>query len=348
MLITSYLRWSLSLMLLLCGAIIAAGLLGALQDNPVVTYIMRDNRNYDIAVMDIVTGVRHNLTASPENNLRFTWSPDGQQIAFRAGGGDSETGTGLYVMNARGRDLRRLADDGSTPRWSPDGEWIAYQYILPNHRTDLFIVPATGGEPLRLTDVTGVSDREPTWSPDSTRLVFSRRRTLEKEVSTDLFSVHVQSRQATALTGADRFGYHYPVWSGVGDQIAYERGSFGNSGGLFIMSDGGDNRRNLPPGVVSPPVNPRWGQNIAWAPDSAYIAFPHLDGGIALWHLETDDILLFPCDCKAYYPDWSTDGSLISFVSGNGIWILDVATGDYHDLRSWQDSPVLYTAWRPG
>jgi TolB protein len=55
------------------------------------------------------------------------WSPDGQHIAF-AGSRNLKSGgyltTDLFVMNADGSGLRRLAKlpgDEHDPDWSPDG-----------------------------------------------------------------------------------------------------------------------------------------------------------------------------------------------------------------------------------
>jgi Tol biopolymer transport system component len=54
----------------------------------------------------------------------LTWSPDGTRFAFRT------PGRGLFVMSARGGELRRIADgDPIFFQWSPDGSRIAYEHI---------------------------------------------------------------------------------------------------------------------------------------------------------------------------------------------------------------------------
>lgn len=54
----------------------------------------------------------------------LTWSPDGTRFAFRT------PGRGLFVMSARGDELRRIADgDPIFFQWSPDGSRIAYEHI---------------------------------------------------------------------------------------------------------------------------------------------------------------------------------------------------------------------------
>ena len=60
------------------------------------------------------------------------------------------------------------------PRWSPDGRWIAFQRG-DSIRFDVFVVPATGGEPRQLTRennmISGFA-----WLPDSTGIVYSSSR----------------------------------------------------------------------------------------------------------------------------------------------------------------------------
>ena len=64
------------------------------------------------------------------------WSPDGSQIAFVGWEGPADTG--IYVIDADGSNLRRLAEGLSggvegapvmAPAWSPDGNWITYLAI---------------------------------------------------------------------------------------------------------------------------------------------------------------------------------------------------------------------------
>ncbi|MEP6638280.1 MAG: hypothetical protein ABJC39_02940 [Chloroflexota bacterium] len=82
------------------------------------------------------------------------WSRDGRRIAFVRGSG---AGRGLWVMDADGGHLTRLTtatkdDSERSPTWSPDGSAILFTRGVRSDTElgDLWIVPSTGGTPVRL------------------------------------------------------------------------------------------------------------------------------------------------------------------------------------------------------
>lgn len=118
------------------------------------------------------------------------WSPDGRRIVF-ARRVDPYDDTALYTMRADGSGDQKLLDlpgREMSPSWSPDGSMIVftyrareaiaepgpgqlpYAYAGPN----VYAVPATGGEPVQLTE--SGTDGDPTWSPDGSMIVFQSDR----------------------------------------------------------------------------------------------------------------------------------------------------------------------------
>lgn len=107
-------------------------------------------------------------------------SPDGSTAAWSATAPDlatDEYAGSLWTAPTDGsRPPRRLTRGhrDTAPTWSPDGRWVAFLRAEPKGRPQLWLVEASGGDPVRLTDAPlGVG--EPRFSPDSTRIAYLAR-----------------------------------------------------------------------------------------------------------------------------------------------------------------------------
>src|SRR6266516_3914770 len=79
----------------------------------------------------------------------------------------------IWVANEDGSNVQRLTDNRARevyPRFSPDGRWIAFSSNRYGNN-DVFIVPAAGGTPCRLTFHTG-NDEVVAWTHDSQNVIF--------------------------------------------------------------------------------------------------------------------------------------------------------------------------------
>jgi len=94
-------------------------------------------------------------------------SPDGTQIAFMYKGDIYRVG----VDGGRAVQLTSHPAHDFNPRWSPDGQWIAFNSNRYGNQ-DVFIMPAEGGAPRRLTTHTG-NERLQTFSPDGRYVYFT-------------------------------------------------------------------------------------------------------------------------------------------------------------------------------
>ncbi len=108
-------------------------------------------------------------------------SPDGGSVAFTVKQLDAEkdrANVDVWVAPIGGEAIRLTSGPKSEtkPRFSPDGKWIAFLAERPEDKAkkeqeqaQVFLLPRTGGEAVRLTEFGGgVSDLA--WSPDGTRL----------------------------------------------------------------------------------------------------------------------------------------------------------------------------------
>src|SRR5690242_21610268 len=79
----------------------------------------------------------------------------------------------IWTANEDGTSVQRLTDNRARdvfPRFSPDGRWIAFSSDRYGNY-DVFVMPATGGAPRRLTFHTG-NDEVVGWTRDSQHVVF--------------------------------------------------------------------------------------------------------------------------------------------------------------------------------
>jgi Tol biopolymer transport system component len=111
------------------------------------------------------------LIASTWRDDSLNISPTDGRIAFvSTRTGDEE----IWVCDRMGGHLMQLTSFGGpptgTPRWSPDGRWIAFDSSatgIPN----VYVISPQGGTPQRLTSGP-VGACMPSWSPDGKRIYF--------------------------------------------------------------------------------------------------------------------------------------------------------------------------------
>jgi Tol biopolymer transport system component len=128
------------------------------------TGTVNDHGYQDIFVYDFATGHATDITWDTFDDLRPRWSPDGNTIAYAAGG---DGNTDIYTVKPDGSDRRRLTSQPgweTEPTWSPDGTKLAYT-SYPYGKADLFVMNADGTGARDLTNSRAADDFQPTWSP---------------------------------------------------------------------------------------------------------------------------------------------------------------------------------------
>jgi Tol biopolymer transport system component len=111
----------------------------------------------------------------------FDWSPDGKSVVL-TGTQEDKTHSWITLLTLEDSTARALTSPESpavdyAPAVSPDGATVAFiRGTAAGVSEDLYVVPATGGSPKRLTFDNAKIGSPPSWTPDSRDLVFSSMR----------------------------------------------------------------------------------------------------------------------------------------------------------------------------
>ena len=211
------------------------------------------------------------------------------------------------------------------PVVSPDGSKIAFAAL-----GDIWTVSSQGGEPVALTRDEHL-DSDPSWSPDSSSLVYSSDRwgTMDLWVKAVSASHRTRGRQLTFAIGAEIS----PAWSPDGTKVAYvdERSRI-----HVVPATGGDDEvlSSQRRGVSQP----------SWSSDSHHLAFAvhepissrFREGYNRIHVLDTRSSLsglsrvveqpkgsVGTRDGDG--PVWTPDGRSMAFAMDGGLWVMPVA-----------------------
>jgi len=221
-----------------------------------------------------------------------SWSPDRKRLVFTrtaardpvlegadpGGRGTARFGE-IFVANADGSDMRKIADGGS-PEWSPDGSLIVYHGDDPNPPPgtvpgpSIWTMKPDGTNAKMLTD-SGTNGTDATWSPDGNYIAFGSlmRQSQFPNVpngAVNEFRMRADGTDIRQLT-ADPVLACFGDWSPDGTHIAYTS-QLNVYTRLMLMKADGSGHHQITHEDVSN-VAP------AWSPDGSLIAFEHAPRG---------------------------------------------------------------------
>jgi WD40 repeat protein len=267
---------------------------------------------------------------------RPTWSLDGTKIAYLASDGPCTINS---CLNKKGSLIVISLDDGVAPitiaddlnaqsvgeiAWSPDSRRIAYAAVpaaAPLSLSHLFVAEADGSSVRQLGDA-GLAGFEPTWSPDASRLSFTRLVPtpglwLIGADGSDPHPLTQTSREPAALHAGEGTSWEFwdAQWSPDGSQLVFLGGDGGH--GVWIIDADGTNEHQL----VTRNTDSWWP---AWSPDGSKIAFVEMIGALHAGRFVVVDrdgsnpLALDGPSVDGNMPVWSPDGAkLFGFLSPN-------------------------------
>jgi Tol biopolymer transport system component len=202
-------------------------------------------------------------------NVAFAVAPKGHQLVFAAADGN------LYLFDLKTLQITpfvRSNSQKSAPTFSPDAIAIAYAEGTGDQEgKHLFIRSLDGKQIRQLTRDANVYDTQPAYSPDGSRLVFTRatrRRPYSMGGWTwdqwDLWVVNADGTHLQRITNQKYYQLEHPLFLSKKKQIVYAAYNDGIAA-LYTVQE--------QPGAIPKPFGgrPRNGQNLgAWATE------PHL------------------------------------------------------------------------
>ena len=249
----------------------------------------------------------------------LSWSPDGKYLAFSGQRSPREPNS-IFLLTLESLETRQITSPpagflgDSTPAFSPDGKLLAFVRGASSRDVEIYVMPAAGGEPKRLT-FDNRSGRSLAWTADGHDIVFS----LWFYGNLRLWRVSASGGTPEQLAVGGEGGSTLAI-SRQGDRLAYSQESRDTDIWRIGTSASGG---TLNPTRLISSTRPDYGPQ--YSPDGKKIAFTSgRSGSNEIWVCDADG--LNPVQLTSFAgpdvgsPRWSPDGRQIAFDS--------VATGN--------------------
>jgi HYR domain/WD40-like Beta Propeller Repeat len=278
----------------------------------------------------------------PEDITQEATSSDGAEISFEVSAEDDVDGTvpvectpasgsifpiGVTTVECTATDeAGNIGRASFTVTVSRAPEEIAEKIAFVSQRDggvdnpEIYVMNADGSEQTRLTN-NQFLDGFPTWSPDGTKIAFSRTVSPGND---EIYVMNADGSEQTRLTNSPASDSD-PNWSPDGTKIAFTSTRDGDVSGninseIYVMNADGSEQTNIS-------NNPAADFTPDWSPDGTKIAFSSnrvLFSNDELYIMNADGSeqtrITFTGDrVFDYQPTWSPDGTKIAFSSNRDL-----------------------------
>ena len=244
------------------------------SDDGTIVFARGSGFNFEIYTMNPDGSNVRKITDNPATDWFPSISPDGRKIAFSRQPTEGTQEREVWVMDANGKNEKKLADWGWCTSWSPDGKRIVFGRDVWEKKdgkwesieADICVMNADGSN---LETLLEGSVYTPAWSPDGTEIAFARDWPGRED---EIWVMDADGQNEKMLTNQGNF----PCWSPDGRKIVFNSYRDGwdawQSADIYVMdADGGNVKRLTKPG-------PAHDCFPAWSPDGKKIAFCSYEG----------------------------------------------------------------------
>jgi dipeptidyl aminopeptidase/acylaminoacyl peptidase len=283
-------------------------------------------------------------------------SPDGKWVAYsvaRAIRDTDKNDTDIWMASWDGQQQVQVtssAEGESSPRWSPDGKYLAFLSSRQGaKKAQIWLMNRAGGEAYKLTDVKGgISDYA--WSPDSKRFVLVVEDPDPSDTDKDTEKKDGEPKTPKPIV-IDR--YYFKA-----DVSGYLRGERTH---LQLFDIAAKKAEPLTPGAFNEEAP-------AWSPDGKEIAFIRRHGDGDVDKSPNHDLFVIEAHAGAKERrlttttadesgrlSWSADGRSVAYLLGdelkysaydqNRLAVIPAAGGQSRTLTDSLDRPVRSPLW---
>ncbi len=231
-----------------------------------------------LTTVDLDSGRVQQVSPADLYVYEYDWSPDSTHFVATAAHGSGDNNwyvAELFVIRTDLEETKAIFKPPlqiAAPRWSPDGKNIAFIGGLMSDEGspggDIFILPATGGEPQNITPDMKASASRLAWLPSSKQIVFAE----EVDGCAGVARVDLaDGKIATLWTGPEHIDAGGGIWgmsaslARDGQTSAIIRGSFMHPPEIWAGPIGAWQQVTH----INRSVSPSWGEarSIHWASD---------------------------------------------------------------------------------
>ena len=262
------------------------------------------------------------ITSEIATDQQPNWSSDDTELAF---GSNRSGADDIWIVPSTGGTPTPLTTSPLVqrqPDWAPDGSLIAFSAPSSGGAPgDLWTIPPTGGTPTLLEGSVLTDDRLPAWSPDGTRIAYTR--------DNDIYVIPSGGGTPARITTDGAVDLH-PTWSPDGTRLAFMSMRSGNGDIWTIAATGG--------AATQITTEPGSDKSPDWSPDGANIIFQsNRAGGSDIWVIPSTGgaaTALTADPMIDVQPDYSRTGHRIAFSRGGNIWTLTLPIADLSVTKS--------------